>query len=154
MFYAQTGSDVLMIPGWSNNVTRIAISLWNKRIAPVFDVARHIWIVESSEGIIVTQSERRFATDDTHERAQRLTTLQVDQLICGAITRSSCDALSEHGIKVISFVAGGLEQVIQAWLSDSLKDGHLAMPGCRRGKRHGVLKHPCSDLSEQLTKEE
>ena len=124
-------------------MTRIAISLWNKRIAPVFDVARHLWIIETAEGAIVAQSERRFATDDTHERALRLTTLQVDQLICGAITRSSCDALAERGIKVISFVAGGLEQVIQAWLSDSLKDGHLAMPGCRRGKRRGARKHPC-----------
>jgi len=143
-----------MIAAWSNNVTRIAISLWNKRIAPVFDVARHLWIVETAEGGIVGQSERRFATDDTHERALRLTTLQVEYLICGAITRSSCDVLSGHGIKIISFVAGGLEQVIQAWLSDSFKDGHLAMPGCRRGKRHGARKLPCRDSAEQLAKEE
>lgn len=135
-------------------MTRIAISHWNKRIAPVFDVARHLWIFETVEGGVVTQFEKRFATDDTNKRALRLTALQVEQLICGAITRSSCDALSERGIKVISFVAGGLEQVIQAWLSDSLKDGHLAMPGCHRGKRHGALKRPCKDSTERLTKEE
>lgn len=135
-------------------MTRIAISLWNKRIAPVFDVARHLWIIEADEGAIVAQSERRFATDDTHERVLRLATLQVEHLICGAITRSSCDALTERGIKVISFVAGGLEQVIQAWLSDSIKDGHLAMPGCRRGNRRGARKHPCRDSIRVATKEE
>ncbi|MBV5339447.1 MAG: hypothetical protein J0665_07795 [Deltaproteobacteria bacterium] len=128
---------------------KIAFSIWNKRIAPVFDVARHLWIIETAEGRIVGQSERRFATDDTQERVLRLTTLQVEQLICGAITRGSCEALAERGIKVVSFVAGGLEQVIQACLSDSLKDGHLAMPGCCRGKRHGALKHPCREPSEK-----
>lgn len=131
-----------------NYMAKIAFSIWNKRIAPVFDVARHLWIIETAEGEIVGQSERRFATDDTHERALRLAALQVEQLVCGAITRSSCDALMERGIKVVSFVAGGLEQVIQACLADSLKDGHLAMPGCRRGKRHGTQKHPCRQSSE------
>ena len=133
-------------------MTRIAISLWNMRIAPVFDVARHLWIIETVESAVVSQSERRFATDDTQERALRLTTLQVDQLICGAITRTSYDALSERGIKVISFVAGGLEQVIQAWLSDSLTDGHLAMPGCRRGKRRGAREYPCKQLTKKHQK--
>ena len=133
-------------------MTRIAISLWNMRIAPVFDVARHLWIIETVEGAIVAQSERRFATDNTQERALRLTTLQVDQLICGAITRTSHDALSERGIKVISFVAGGLEQVIQAWLSDSIADGHLAMPGCRRGNRRGAREYPCKQLTKKQQK--
>jgi len=130
-------------------VTKIAFSIWNKRIAPVFDVARHLWIIETEGMDIVGQSERRFATDDTQERVLRLVTLQVDQLICGAITRGSSDALTERGIKVVSFVAGGLEQVVQACLTDSLKDGHLAMPGCCRGKRHGRLRRPCRESSEQ-----
>ncbi|MHB8121936.1 MAG: NifB/NifX family molybdenum-iron cluster-binding protein [Desulfuromonadaceae bacterium] len=133
-------------------MTRIAISLWNKRIAPVFDVARHLWIVETSGDSIVGQSERRFASDDTQERVRRLTALKVEQLICGAITRSSCDALTERGIIVISFVAGGLEQVIQAWLFDTLKDGHLAMPGCGRGKRHGAREYPCKQLTKKHQK--
>ena len=137
-----------MIAAWSNYVTKIAFSIWNKRIAPVFDVARHLWIIDTDRGDIVAQSERRFATDDTQERVLRLVTLQVDQLICGAITRGSSDALAERGIKVVSFVAGGLEQVVQAWQSDSLKDGHLAMPGCCRGKRHGRLRRPCRESSE------
>jgi len=78
----------------------------------------------------------------------RLTTLQVGQLVCGAITRSSYEALTEQGIQVISFIAGDLEQVIQACLSDRLNDGQLAMPGCRRGKRHGARRYPCKPSSE------
>ncbi len=124
-------------------MSRTAFSLWNERIAPVFDVARNLWIVDASEGRITGQTGRRFSTDDPDERALRLTTLQVDQLVCGAITRRSFEALADKGLKVISFVAGDLDQVIQAWLSDRLKDGELAMPGCRSGRRHGRKRNIC-----------
>ncbi len=123
-------------------MTKTAFSLWNERIAPVFDVARNFRIVETIEKGIIGQSERRFSTDDTQERVLRLATLQVEQLVCGAITRSSCYALTEHSIQVVSFVAGELEQVIQAWLSGSLTDGHFAMPGCHGWKRHDEHHQP------------
>jgi len=124
---------------------RIAFSLWNERIAPVFDVARHLWIIDSEEGRIIGQTGRRFSSDDPKERAMRLTTMQVDQLVCGAITRSSYDALAERGIQVMSFIAGDLDQVMNACLSDRLKDGELNMPGCHRGKRHGARRYPGKD---------
>ncbi len=116
-------------------MTRIAFSLWNERIAPVFDVARNLWIVDASEGQIIGQTGRRFASDDPHERAMRLTTLQVEQLVCGAITRSTFEVLTSHGIKVVSFVAGDMSQVLKACLCNCLGDGHLAMPGCGQGRR-------------------
>lgn len=117
---------------------RTAFSLWNERIAPVFDVAKTIWIVETAEGRVVGQTGRRFSSDDPHERALRLATLQVEQLVCGAITRSTQEALKERGIEVVSFVAGDLKQVMQAWLADHLHDRRLKMPGCRRGIRRGA----------------
>lgn len=135
-------------------MARTAFSLWNERIAPVFDVARHLWIVDVDDGQIVCQTSRRFSSDDPKERAMRLTTLQVSQLVCGAITRSSYEALTEQGIQVISFVAGDIEQVIQACLTDRLNDAHLAMPGCRRGKRHGMRHYPCKPSSKSTMTED
>ena len=133
---------------------RTAFSLWNERIAPVFDVARHLWIVDAEDGRIVGQTGRRFSSDDPHERALRLTTLQVEQLVCGAITRSSYEALTERGIQVVSFIAGDLDQVVHACLADQLKDGGLNMPGCHRGKRHGARRYPgreaCVMTSERI----
>lgn len=121
---------------------RTAFSLWNERIAPVFDVARHLWIIDVVAGCIVEQSGRRFSSDNPQERAMRLATLQVEQLVCGAITRNSYEALAERGIQVISFITGDLEQVVQACLSEQLDDRQLAMPGYRRGKRHGTRRYP------------
>ena len=121
---------------------RTAFSLWNERIAPVFDVARHLWIVDAEEGCITGQTGRRFSSDNPQERAMRLTTMQVEQLVCGAITRSSYQALAERGIQIVSFIAGDLEQVVNACLTGRLKDGELDMPGCHRGKRHGARRYP------------
>jgi len=135
-------------------VVRAAFSLWNERIAPVFDVARHIWIIDAEDGRVVGQTGRRFSSDDPFERALRLNTLQINHLICGAITRNTYNALHDRGIEVISFVAGSFDQVLQAWLNGSVNDGHLAMPGCNRGRRHGMHKRLCrqnvSEKSETL----
>jgi predicted Fe-Mo cluster-binding NifX family protein len=127
-----------MISAWSRVVTRTAFSLWNERIAPVFDVARHLRIVDAADKRILSQTDHRFASDDAQERALRLATLEVEQLVCGAITRNFQEALLDRGIHVVSFVAGDLEQVIAACVAGSLLDGHLAMPGLRGGKRKGA----------------
>ena len=117
-------------------MSRAAFSLWNERIAPVFDVARNFWIVEVSDGQITGQTGRRFATDDPDERASSLVSLQVEALVCGAITRKAREAITERGVKLVSFVAGDLEQVIQAWLCNRLEKLDHSMPGCGRGRRH------------------
>lgn len=114
---------------------RIAFSLWNERIAPVFDVARTIWIVDSAAGQVIGQTGRRFSSDDPHERAMRLATLQVDQLVCGAITRSTHDALTDRGIEVVSFVSGDLPHVMRTWVSNHFNDKNPQLPGCRKGIR-------------------
>jgi len=43
----------------------------------------------------------------------------------------------------MSFVAGDIEQVMQAWLDNRLKNGDLTMPGCNKDKRHGARRHLC-----------
>lgn len=118
-------------------MTRAAFSLWNDRIAPVFDVARNLLIVDAADGAVTARIERRFSGDSPHERALRLMSLQVEQVICGAITREIDCALKDRGIKVISFVSGDLEQVIEAWLQGRLHEQHLHMPGCGRKTTQG-----------------
>lgn len=122
---------------------RAAFSLWNERIAPVFDVARNLWIVEVSDGQITGQTGRRFSTDDPDERAANLESMQVEALVCGAITRKARNAITDRGVKLVSFVAGDLEQVIQAWLSNSLDTLDHSMPGCGRGRRRLKKNEVC-----------
>lgn len=115
---------------------KAAFTYWENRIAPVFDVARQIHIVEAESGQIVAESEEVLANDLPVQKAIRLADLGVAMLVCGAISRPLQAMVSAYGIMVVPFIAGDLCDVVQAWLRGKLERDAFAMPGCYgRGKR-------------------
>jgi predicted Fe-Mo cluster-binding NifX family protein len=121
---------------------KTAFAYWDNRIAPVFDIARQIHVVEAESGRIVVETEEVLADDLPVQKVIRLAELGVGTLVCGAISRPLHEMVAAYGIEVIPFVAGDLCEVIQAWLNDNLKHDTFAMPGCcgrGRGQRRGML---------------
>ncbi len=122
-------------------MTKAAFAQWNDRIAPVFDVARHVHLVEADSGRIASEAEESFSDDLPAHKAARLAELGVRTLVCGAVSRPAHELLRAHGIEVIPFVTGDLQDVIQAWLKGAVRGGAYAMPGCRgrrRRRRQGL----------------
>ena len=119
---------------------KTAFAIWDNRIAPVFDVARQIHIVESEAGQIVGEATGHFNSDIPAQKALRLAELSINTLICGAISQSLQMMLTGYGIQVIPFVAGELQEIMQAWLSGRLRPNSYAMPGCYRRAHRGKLK--------------
>jgi predicted Fe-Mo cluster-binding NifX family protein len=120
---------------------KTAFAYWDNRIAPVFDVARRIHLVEAQSGRIVTEKEELLVDDLPVKKALRLADLGVGTLVCGAISRPLRDLVASYGIQVFPFVAGELREVIQAWLDGNLGRDAFAMPGCcghDRGRRRGM----------------
>jgi predicted Fe-Mo cluster-binding NifX family protein len=111
-------------------MTKAAFATWDNRIAPVFDVARQICLVEADCGKIVKQTREMVVDEIPSQRALRLVEMDIGTLVCGAISKSLYEMVSAHGICVIPFVAGELSEVIQAWLADALRGDAFAMPGC------------------------
>jgi predicted Fe-Mo cluster-binding NifX family protein len=117
---------------------KTAFAAWNKRIAPVFDVARYLHIVEFDEGRIIAQSQEALADDGPTHRALRLARMEIRVLVCGAISRQLQTMIEAYGIRVVPFVAGDLREVIEAWFHKRLEKDMFAMPGCHgRGLRQG-----------------
>jgi predicted Fe-Mo cluster-binding NifX family protein len=115
---------------------KAAFAHWDNRIAPVFDVARQIHLVEAKAGRIVGEATEILPHDPPALRANRMAGLNIDTLVCGAISKPLHGMLTAHGIHVIPFIAGDLGKVIQAWLRGRLDGSVFAMPGCRgRGYR-------------------
>ena len=114
---------------------RAAFSVWNDRIAPVFDVARHLWIVKTESGVIAQQCKEAFPDAPSVGKAIRLVELGVNDLVCGAISRSLQDILSAYGLRIFPFVAGNLQEVVHAWLNGTLERPVFAMPGCCGSRR-------------------
>ncbi len=115
---------------------KAAFAVWDNRIAPVFDVNRQIHLVKAESGRVVSEAEASLPDDPGAGRGLRLAELGVDILVCGAISRSMQAMVTAYGIRVIPFVAGDLQEVIQGWLAGVLEKEAFAMPGCRgEGRR-------------------
>jgi len=114
---------------------KTAFPFWENRIAPVFDTARQVYIVEVESGRIVWEGQEPLAGDLPVQKALRLSELGVGTLICGAISRPLKEMIAGCGIQIIPFVAGGLREVVQAWSSGGFDRNAYVMPGCFRGRR-------------------
>jgi predicted Fe-Mo cluster-binding NifX family protein len=109
---------------------RAAFATWNDRIAPVFDVARHVRLVEVEADRVVRSDNRTLPEGHPAGRVVRLAELGTTVLVCGAISRPLELMVAAQGIQVIPFVVGDLPEVIDAWIGGRLNDERFAMPGC------------------------
>jgi len=115
---------------------KAAFAAWNNRIAPVFDVAPVVSIVEANDGQLTGEAQEVRLDGMPMNRVLRLVELGVGALVCGAISRPLHDMVANQGIRVIPFVAGDLDKVVRAWLAGELAGDAFAMPGCCRHHRH------------------
>ncbi len=109
---------------------KLALATWNGRISPVFDVARQLLMVDVDNGRVVARHEESLPGSDPQVQAARLAALAPETLICGAISRPMAAMLASRGIRVMPFTAGGVDDVLAAWVAGALPSAALSMPGC------------------------
>jgi len=112
----------------------IALSIWNDRIAPVFDVAMQLLLVEVQDRKIVKQTLERLPSGSILEKAAKLQHLGINTLICGAVSEQVKSFIDMYGINVIAFISGDVQEVLQSWLSGNFNEADFAMPGCGKQK--------------------
>lgn len=117
---------------------KAAFSFWNGRIAPVFDVAGQVRLVQVESGKVLDARDETLPLEPPAIRMARLSELGIDTLVCGAISRPLHLMIESCGIRVLPFLSGELAQVVAAWLGGRLEDGSFDMPGCcGQGRRRG-----------------
>jgi predicted Fe-Mo cluster-binding NifX family protein len=112
---------------------RAAFSVSGERIAPVFDVAPQLLIVEADASRILRQSEETRSTDFPVQAALRLVELSIGALVCGAISGQTRTVMEAYGIRVCPFLTGSVCEVVDAWVAGELNCKAFAMPGCGEG---------------------
>jgi len=111
---------------------KAAFSIWNARIAPVFDTARQVHVVEAESGRVVGEADEALPGGPPAQQVMRLGELGVETLVCGAISWPLHAMVTASGIQVIPFIAGTLDDVVHGWLGGTMGHEQFAMPGCRR----------------------
>ncbi len=114
---------------------RIAISVWEGRISPLFDTASRLMVLEMEDRKEISRFEIFFDEDALVRRCARIRTLNIDVLICGAVSRNFLSLLNASGIRIIPWICGSVESVLETFARApdgvSLKSTFL-MPGYRQ----------------------
>jgi predicted Fe-Mo cluster-binding NifX family protein len=109
---------------------KIAIPQWRHRVSPVLDESHELLIVHMETGKEVRRTKEKLMHDDPLHRARHISGLGVDVLICGAVSSILEIALISAGVQVISCKCGAINDVVDAYKNNKLKDSLFLMPGC------------------------
>jgi predicted Fe-Mo cluster-binding NifX family protein len=121
---------------------KIAFTVWENRISPAFDFARLLLIAEVNNGTVTTKYHAPFHSELAFSRAAELADMQVEVVICGAISQPLSNMIEGYGIRIVPFVTGEVNRVLDAYLKGSLSKSDIRMPGRRRTpQRRSKGKH-------------
>ena len=112
---------------------KVVLTVWENRISPVADSARHLLIVDIENRTIRSKSNEHLDTESVFNYARRLVDLDVEIFICGAISNFFAGLVEGYGIRLIPFVCGEASEVLDAYLEDSLRSPKFIMAGCLQG---------------------
>jgi predicted Fe-Mo cluster-binding NifX family protein len=109
---------------------RIALSIWKDRISPVFDTSRRILLVDFENALESERTQESIDHVPVACRAARLKELGIEVLLCGAISRQLSFLIDSSGIKLVPFLTGEVDEVLEAFQKDELPHPRFMMPGC------------------------
>jgi predicted Fe-Mo cluster-binding NifX family protein len=125
---------------------KMALTVWENRISPMFDAAHMLLVVEIENTKIINRCYVPFYPEFPSRLAAMLAEMDVEIFICGAITEMPANILEAKGIELYPFITGDIGNVIEAYAKNASIVPTFSMPGCShqrhrhagRGKRHGA----------------
>ncbi len=115
---------------------KTAISVYEQRIAPVFDTARDFLMVDNGQKMALSKSTGSIQDNGIGGMIQWLIDNGVKTLVCGAISTPFQGALTDSGITLVSFVCGDMDEIIKVLTDGDITRFAFTMPGCC-GRRRG-----------------
>lgn len=119
---------------------RIAVSIWGDKVSPVLDTATKLLIIESGTQKKGSRFEVFLIKKDISQRCSFIRKLEIDVLICGAVSRLFSEMLKASGIKIISEISGPAEDVLEAYLNGNLLQPKFLMPGSKNNISKAITK--------------
>jgi len=118
---------------------KLAVPVWEGRVSHVFDFARKAIVVDL-DGRIDSGRREVALLEQGPAKIVRLRQLGVDTLICGAVSRPLASLTSACGIRLLPYVTGTVEDVIEAFKNGQLGSPQFVQPGCWQGARMGFRR--------------
>ena len=116
---------------------KVAIPVYGNYVSNVFDFAHKLLLVDIKNGKETERNEVRLERLSLQQRAEKLKSLGVDVLVCGAISQVLANIVTQSGIEILPYVTGNTENVLGAYITGQLIRPEFRMPGCWPGARRG-----------------
>ena len=121
---------------------KIAIPICEGGISPVFDVAKHLMLVDVESSQVISSIHVSLEQSNPDLNTQQVIDLGTDTLICGAISSPLESILLSAGVDVISRTCGAVEDVLHAFVAGKLDEDGFVLPGCH-GRRQTHKRRHC-----------
>jgi len=92
---------------------KIAVPLFNERIAPHFGASSKVMLVEIKGGSVFQRTVRELGPGGAMDIARQLLNLKVGRLICGGIQRGCKEWLIHKGVSVLDNQKGSVKDLIE-----------------------------------------
>jgi len=112
---------------------RVAVTVWDKRIAPVFDSSHTLLIVDIKNQEIKNISYKPFNPELAAHLTEDLNHLDIEVFICGAISQAHSTLIEACTIKLIPFIRGNANKVLESYARGNPIIPAFLMPGCGKG---------------------
>ncbi len=110
---------------------KVAVTIWEDRISPVFDASRRLLIAEIENARVTDRAYVFFDPGRPGNLAKTLVMLDVPVLICGAVSQAPATTINAGGITLIPFIAGEVERVLEFYAKGNSLEPTFVMPGCQ-----------------------
>ncbi|MDP8241378.1 MAG: hypothetical protein P9X24_20005 [Candidatus Hatepunaea meridiana] len=116
----------------------IAVTTWNNRISPVFDVAQNLLVINSDKGVEIDRYRVSLAGLSPPLKIDALKRNNIEMVLCGAVSEAFLGFLTTSGIRIEPWICGNTDEVIQAALQNRLSEPCYRMPGCCHFRGNGM----------------
>ena len=128
---------------------KVAITVWGRRISPVFDSADKLVIAEIKNAKVVNKKKQGFNPGIPSRLIKKLKQLDVAVLICGAISEIPANMIEAGGIRLIPFISGNVDDVLCTYAKEIPIVPEFLMPGCGC-EQHRCRQRRCSESTIPL----
>lgn len=99
----------------------IAIPNFGQRVSPRIDCAESLRLIKIEHKTIVETETIKVLVHNILERINLIVRLKPDVIICDGISDLFLEKLSENEIRIIPWVHGTIDEILQNYLADKLK---------------------------------
>ena len=111
------------------DMVRVAIPIFRSRVSPVFDSCTRVLLIDIEHNQEIERSEIYLDKLSLTKRMAVLQKSKVKTIICGGISDMLQNMLQGIKICLITGIAGEVDQIVSAYLSERLNKPQFLMPG-------------------------